>query len=31
MDVIKDPVYDMVAGTTIYLPKADTLKDLLGI
>ena len=31
MDIIKDPVYDMVAGTTIYLPKPSTLKDLLGI
>lgn len=31
MDVIKDPVYDMVAGTKIYLPKPDTLKSLLGV
>lgn len=31
IDIIKDPVYDMVAGTTIFLPKADTLKSLLGI
>jgi len=31
MDVIKDPVYDMRAGTTIYLPKPQTLKKLLGI
>lgn len=31
MDVIKDPVYDMVAGTIIYLPKSSKLKSLLGI
>ena len=31
MDVIKDPIYDMVAGTTIYLPKPETLRGLLGI
>src|SRR6056297_1301147 len=31
MDIIKDPVYDMRAGTTIYLPKPDALKKLLGV
>ncbi len=31
MNVIKDPVYDMVAGTTIYLPKPESLKKLLGV
>lgn len=31
MNVIKDPVYDLVAGTQIYLPKATTLKRLLGL
>lgn len=31
MDVIKDPVYDMVAGTVIYLPKPDSLRNLLGL
>lgn len=31
MDVIKDPVYDMVAGTEIYLPKPAALKKLLGV
>lgn len=31
MDVIKDPVYDMVAGTDIYLPKPDALRKILGI
>lgn len=31
MDIIKDPVYDMVAGTTIFLPKPDALKRILGV
>jgi alpha-L-fucosidase len=31
MNVIKDPVYDMVAGTTIFLPKPQTLKKVLGV
>lgn len=29
--VIKDPVYDLVAGVKIYLPKMSTLKSVLGI
>lgn len=29
--VIKDPVFDMVAGTKIFLPKYSTLKAVLGI
>lgn len=29
--VIKDPVYDMQAGTKIYLPKLSTLRNSLGI
>jgi len=28
--VIKDPVYDMVAGTIIFLPQASTIKSSLG-
>lgn len=28
---IKDPVFDMKAGTRIYLPKITTLKKVLGI
>lgn len=28
---IKDPVYDFVAGTKIFLPKLSTLKRELGI
>jgi hypothetical protein len=28
---IKDPIYDMVAGTKIYLPKLSTLRSTLGI
>jgi hypothetical protein len=31
MDVLKDPVYDMVPGTQIYLPKGDSLSSSLGI
>jgi hypothetical protein len=30
-DIIKDPVYDMVAGITIRLPQMTTLKQSLGI
>lgn len=29
--IIKDPVYDLVAGKSIYLPKLSTLKSSLGI
>jgi len=29
--VIKDPVFDLVAGVKIYLPKASTLTQVLGI
>ncbi|MGY8864057.1 MAG: baseplate wedge protein 53 [Methylophagaceae bacterium] len=31
MNSIKDPVFDMVAGTTIFLPNAAKLKKSLGI
>jgi hypothetical protein len=31
MDIIKDPVYDIEAGVTIYLPKPETLKQILGV
>lgn len=30
MNVLKDPVYDFVAGTTIYLPKLSRIKEVLG-
>jgi len=30
MDTLKDPIYDFVAGTQIYLPKGKNLKSLLG-
>ena len=30
MDVLKDPVYDLVAGAKIYLPRADSLQKYLG-
>ena len=29
--ILKDPVFDMNAGTKIYLPKLSTLKTSLGI
>jgi hypothetical protein len=28
---IKDPIFDLVAGTKIYLPKLSTIKSALGI
>ena len=31
MDVIKDPVFDMVAGVEIFLPKGPSLKNILGV
>jgi hypothetical protein len=30
MDVLKDPVFDFVAGTKIYLPQPQYLKQNLG-
>jgi len=30
IDVLKDPIYDFVAGTEIYLPKGRNLQKLLG-
>jgi hypothetical protein len=29
--IIQDPIFDMVAGTSIYLPQLRTLKTVLGI
>ena len=29
--LLKDPVYDLVAGTKIYLPKITTIKKSLGL
>ena len=29
-DILKDPVYDMTAGTKIYLPKLSVIKRVLG-
>jgi alpha-L-fucosidase len=31
MDVISDPIYDFVAGKTIYLPKKESLFKVLGL
>ena len=29
--ILKDPVYDLVAGVKIYLPKLSTLQRILGL
>lgn len=31
VDILKDPVFDFVAGTEIYLPQGDYLKKRLGL
>lgn len=31
MDTIKDPVFDFVAGTEIFLPNPEKLKRVLGV
>lgn len=31
LDVIQDPIFDFVAGTTIYLPKNSSLTNVLGL
>lgn len=31
MDIIKDPIYDFVAGTKIYLPQGQHLREVLGL
>lgn len=31
MSIIKDPIYDFVPGTTIYLPKKSNLEKYLGV
>jgi len=30
MDIIKDPIFDMQAGTEIFVPKKDTLEREVG-
>ena len=30
MDIIKDPIYDMVPGVKIFLPKSSNLTKTLG-
>ena len=30
-NTLKDPYFDFVAGVSIYLPKADLLKQILGL
>lgn len=31
LDTIQDPIYDFVAGTKIYIPKGNSLKQILGL
>lgn len=31
LDVIKDPIYDLVPGVKIYLPKGQNLSQYLGV
>tara|TARA_S200000501_G_scaffold165763_1_gene156186 strand:+ start:189 stop:488 length:300 start_codon:yes stop_codon:yes gene_type:complete len=31
LDVLKDPIFDFVAGTKIYLPQGTYLRETLGI
>ena len=31
MDVLIDPVYDLIPGTQIYIPQGPQLRSLLGI
>ena len=31
MNVLKDPIYDFVAGVQIYLPKQSKLQEVLGV
>ena len=31
LDVLKDPVFDFVAGKQIYIPKVNSLKSVLGL
>ena len=31
MSIIKDPIYDFVPGTVIYLPKKSNLEKFLGV
>jgi hypothetical protein len=31
LDILQDPIFDFVAGVSIYLPKADSLKKVLGL
>jgi hypothetical protein len=31
IDVLKDPVFDMIPGVSIYLPKSSSLKKVLNL
>jgi hypothetical protein len=30
LDILQDPIFDFVAGTQIYLPKPNSLRNVLG-
>jgi len=31
MEILKDPIFDLVPGIEIYVPKGDALTRILGI
>jgi len=31
MEILKDPIFDLIAGTEIYIPKGDALTRILGL
>ena len=31
IEILKDPIFDLVAGTEIYIPKGDALTRILGL
>jgi hypothetical protein len=31
LDVLQDPIFDFVPGTSIYIPKSSSLKTALGV
>jgi hypothetical protein len=31
LDILQDPIYDFIPGTTIYLPKKSSLMTILGL
>jgi hypothetical protein len=31
IEILKDPIFDLIAGTEIYIPKGDALTRILGL